>query len=186
VATDDKGFIRVDDRLQTTAPGIWAAGDVNGQQPFTRVCQEEGKVVYANAFEGQSLEIDRTALPHAIFTDPEIGSVGLTEEAARGDGYDLAAGLVTFDRVEKAEIIGETAGFIKYVADRRTHRLLGCHVIGPAAADLVYDAVIVMRRRGTLDELASPSASFPRSRKAWRAPRAACSARSPRRRWRGH
>lgn len=161
VATDDHGFIRVDDRLQTTVSGIWAAGDVNGQQPFTRICQEEGKVAYANAFEGQALEIDRLALPHAIFTDPEIGSVGLTEDAARAAGHDVAAGLVTFDRVEKAEIIGETAGFIKYVTDRRTHRLLGCHVVGPAAADLVYDAVIVMRHRGTLDELALAVGVFP-------------------------
>jgi mercury(II) reductase len=161
VETDRHGYVRVDEYLRTSVPGIWAVGDVNGQQPFTRVCQEEAKVAYANAFEGADIAMERLHLGHAVFTDPEIGSVGLTEREARERGYDVAAGLVTFDQVEKAEIIGETTGLIKYVAERRTHRLLGCHVIGPGGADLVYDAVVVMRHGGTLDELAKAVGIFP-------------------------
>ncbi|MFN2483524.1 MAG: hypothetical protein ABR509_01115 [Candidatus Limnocylindria bacterium] len=87
--------------------------------------------------------------------------MGLTEAAARAAGHDVAVGLVTFDRVEKAELTGETTGFIKYVAERGSRRVLGCHVIGPHAADLVYSATVVIRRRGTLDELATAVGIFP-------------------------
>jgi pyruvate/2-oxoglutarate dehydrogenase complex dihydrolipoamide dehydrogenase (E3) component len=161
IESDEEGFVVVDDRLSTNVPGIWAIGDVNGQQPFTRVCQEEGKLAYANAFEGADLRMQRAFLPHAIFTDPEIGSVGLTKERALAEGRDAVAGLVPFARVEKAELIGETTGFIKYVADRATHELLGCHVVGPYATDLVYDAVIVMRAGGRIDDLATAVGVFP-------------------------
>jgi pyruvate/2-oxoglutarate dehydrogenase complex dihydrolipoamide dehydrogenase (E3) component len=161
VELDPDGFVRVDDELRTTAAGIWAIGDVNGAQPFTRVCQEEAKIAFANAFHDAGLQMSRASLPHAVFTDPEVGSVGLTEQAARGRGHDVIAGLVPFERIEKAELIGETAGFIKYVAERDTHRLLGCHVVGHQAADLVYDAVVVMRREGLIDDLALAVGVFP-------------------------
>jgi pyruvate/2-oxoglutarate dehydrogenase complex dihydrolipoamide dehydrogenase (E3) component len=161
VELDPKGFVRVDDELRTTAPGIWAIGDVNGAQPFTRVCQEEAKIAFANAFHDAGLRMRRDPLPHAVFTDPEVGSVGLTEQAAREQGHDVIAGLVPFGRIEKAELIGETRGFIKYVAERESHRLLGCHVVGYQAADLVYDAVVVMRREGLIDDLALAVGVFP-------------------------
>lgn len=161
VATDERRFVRVDDGLSTNVPGIFAIGDVNGLQPFTRVCQEEAKVAYANAFENAGLRMQRHFLPHAIFTDPEVGSVGLTKDRALAEGYDAVAGLVPFERIEKAELIGETTGFIKYVADRTTHRLLGCHVVGTGAADLVYDAVVVMRAAGRIDDLATAVGVFP-------------------------
>jgi pyruvate/2-oxoglutarate dehydrogenase complex dihydrolipoamide dehydrogenase (E3) component len=161
VATRTDGSIVVDDRLRTNVPGIWAIGDVNGEQPYTRVCQEEAKVAYADAFEGAEARIDRLSLGHGIFTDPEIGSVGLTEAAARRAAYDVAVGLVTYDRLEKAELIGAELGFIKLVVERETRRLLGCHVIGRQAADLVWGAALVLRRRGILDELATAVGIFP-------------------------
>ncbi|MBA2253524.1 MAG: FAD-dependent oxidoreductase [Chloroflexi bacterium] len=161
VAGRPDGSIVVDDRLRTNVPGIWAVGDVNGEQPFTRVCQEEAKVAYADAFEGSDVRIDRLSLGHGIFTDPEIGSVGLIEATARDAGYDVAVGLVTFDKIEKAELIGADVGLIKFVVERGTRRLLGCHVIGRQAADLVWSATVVIRRRGTLDELATAVGIFP-------------------------
>jgi pyruvate/2-oxoglutarate dehydrogenase complex dihydrolipoamide dehydrogenase (E3) component/predicted RNA-binding Zn-ribbon protein involved in translation (DUF1610 family) len=161
VATRADGAIVVDDRLRTNVSGIWAVGDVNGQQPFTRVCQEEAKVAYADAFEGADLRIDRFSLGHGIFTDPEIGSVGMTEAAARAAGHDVAVGLVTLDRIEKAELIGAELGLMKYVIERSSRRVLGCHVIGPQAADLVWSAAVVIRRRGIIDELASAVGIFP-------------------------
>jgi pyruvate/2-oxoglutarate dehydrogenase complex dihydrolipoamide dehydrogenase (E3) component len=161
VELDPRGFVRVDDELRTTAAGIWAIGDVNGLQPFTRVCQEEAKIAFANAFHDAGLRMRRESLPHAVFTDPEVGSVGLTERTAREQGHDVIAGLVPFGRIEKAELIGETEGFIKYIADRDTHRLLGCHVVGYQAADLVYDAVVVMRAEGLIDDLALAVGVFP-------------------------
>jgi pyruvate/2-oxoglutarate dehydrogenase complex dihydrolipoamide dehydrogenase (E3) component/predicted RNA-binding Zn-ribbon protein involved in translation (DUF1610 family) len=161
VATRPDGSIAVDDRLRTNVDGIWAVGDVNGQQPFTRVCQEEAKIAHADAFEGADLRIDRLSLGHGIFTDPEIGSVGMTEAAARAAGHDVAVGLVTFDRIEKAELIGAEIGLIKYVVERSSRRVLGCHVIGPQAADLVWSASVVIRRRGSIDELATAVGIFP-------------------------
>jgi pyruvate/2-oxoglutarate dehydrogenase complex dihydrolipoamide dehydrogenase (E3) component/predicted RNA-binding Zn-ribbon protein involved in translation (DUF1610 family) len=161
VATRADGSVVIDDRLRTNVPGIWAVGDVNGEQPFTRVCQEEAKVAYADAFDGADLRIDRLRLGHGIFTDPEIGSVGLTEAAARAAGYDVAVGLVTYDKIEKAELIGAEVGLIKYVVERDSRRLLGCHVIGHQAADLVWTASVVLRRRGVLDDLATAVGIFP-------------------------
>src|SRR6266508_1719360 len=161
VESDGRGFVRVDDRLRTTAPRIWAVGDVNGLQPFTRVCQEEAKLAYADAFSDDHTAMRRDALAHAIFTDPEVGSVGLTERAARERGDDVVAGLVPVDRFEKAELMGETRGFVKFVADAASHRLLGCHVVGPFGADLVYGAAIVMRSGGRLDDLAMAVGVFP-------------------------
>ncbi len=155
------GAIPVNDYMETNVPGIWAIGDVNGEQPFTRVCQEEAKVAYANGFEGRRHRIDRSALGHAIFTDPEIASVGLTEQEARAQGRDVAVGLVTFDQIEKAEIMGETTGLIKYVVERESRTLLGAHVIGPDAANLIYDASIVIGQRGRLDDIAKTVGIFP-------------------------
>lgn len=161
VTSRDDGTLPVDDRMATNVPGIWAVGDVNGEQPFTRVCQEEAKIAYTNAFDGADARIDRLPLGHAVFTDPEVATVGLTEAQARAQGYDVAVGLVTFDQIEKAELIGETMGLIKYVVERDSRRLLGAHVIGPDAANLVYTPTVVLRRRGTLDELATAVGIFP-------------------------
>ncbi len=161
VAVNRRGYVKVNGRLETNVPGIWAIGDINGEQPFTRVCQEEGRVAFVNAFEHRRLTIRREALGHAVFTDPEIGSVGYTESAARELGIDTAVGLVTFDRIEKARLMGETSGLIKYVVERSSRRVLGCHIVGPNAADLVYDAVLVMRHNGTLDEIGMAVGIFP-------------------------
>ena len=161
VALRDDGSVVVDERLRTSVPGIWAIGDVNGEQPFTRVCQEEAKVAYADAFEDADVRIDRLSLGHGIFTDPEIGSVGLTEAAARAAGHDVAVGLVTYDKIEKAELIGADLGLIKFVVERDSRRVLGCHVVGRQAADLVWTAAVVIRHRGTLDELATAVGIFP-------------------------
>lgn len=161
IAMREDGSIPVDSRMSTNVDGVWAVGDVNGEQPFTRVCQEEGKIAYANAFQHADVHIDRRSLGHAVFTDPELASVGMTERAAREEGHDVAVGLVTFDQVEKAELIGETTGLVKYVVERETRTLLGAHIVGPSAADLLYPASVVIRAGGTLDDLAKTVGIFP-------------------------
>jgi pyruvate/2-oxoglutarate dehydrogenase complex dihydrolipoamide dehydrogenase (E3) component len=161
IELDDKQHVVVNDRLETSAAGIWAIGDVNGLQPFTRVCQEEAKVAYANAFENAGLSVARASLGHAVFTDPEIGSVGKTEAQARAADLEPVTATVTFDQIPRATLTGETRGFIKYVAARGTRRLLGCHVIGPSAAELTYAAAMTIRRGGTIDEIARTVGIFP-------------------------
>lgn len=118
-------------------------------------------MAYANAFEDAHLKLERLSLGHAICTDPAIGSVGLAERQARERGDDVKSGLVPFDLVEKAEIIGETTGLITYRIERDTRRILGCHAIGPQMADHNDDAVIVMRQGGTIDALAKAVGIFP-------------------------
>lgn len=160
IETDARGFIRVTDLLETTAPGVWAIGDVNGLQPFTRVCQEEGKIAYANAFHGTRLRVNRRALGHGVFTDPEIGSVGYLERDVP-EPFDPVTVVVGFDQVARAELSGERRGFIKLVADRETRLLLGCHIVGPQAAELVYDAALVIRNEGRIDDMAQTVGIFP-------------------------
>lgn len=161
VETDDKGNIKVNDYLETNVPGIYAIGDANGQQPFTPVALEEGKIAYINAFGDKKVKMARDAIGHAVFTDPEIGSIGLTEQQAKQQGHDIAIQVTPFTSVAKASLIGETAGFIKYVVDRKSHRILGCHVVGADAANLAYDAIIVARTGGTIHDIAPTVALFP-------------------------
>lgn len=160
IRVDKRGFIVVNDFLESTAPGVWAIGDVNGFQPFTRVCQEEGKIAHANAIQMTRLRINRKALGHAVFTDPEIGSVGALEREAR-ERYEVAEATVEFEQVARAQLNGLMRGVIKVVADRQTRRLLGCHIIGPHAAELVYDAALMIRREGRVDDIARTVGIFP-------------------------
>lgn len=150
----------VTDELETTASRVWAIGDVNGLQPFTRVCQEEAKVAYTNAVQDARLRINRGALGHAVFTDPEIGSMGWREPDVPPP-FEAVAASVTFDQVARAELGGARRGLITLAADRRTHALLGCHIVGPQAAELVYDAAMVISRRGRVDEMARTVGIFP-------------------------
>jgi len=122
----------------------------------------------SGAFENSRLTIRREALGHAGFTDPEIGSVCYTESATRELGIDTGVGLVTFDRIEKARLMGETSGLIKYVVERSSRRVLGCYVVGPNAADLVYAAVLVTPHNGPLDEIGTAVGVFQRCKREWK------------------
>src|SRR5690606_6677363 len=108
------------DYLRTTVEHIWAVGDINGRQPFTRVAQEEGNAAFANAFEGASLRVPRERIPHAIFTDPEAGSVGSTEAEAREQGIEVAAMTISAHQVTRAFLSGREAGLLKFIVDARS------------------------------------------------------------------
>ena len=123
--------------------------------------QCDAKVAFANAFQDARLRMKRESLPHAVFTDPEVGSVGLTEHAARDRATTSSRDSFRSSASRRPSSIGETRGFIKYVAERDTHRLLGCHVVGYQGADLVYDAVVVTRAEGLIDDLALAVGIFP-------------------------
>jgi pyruvate/2-oxoglutarate dehydrogenase complex dihydrolipoamide dehydrogenase (E3) component len=153
VAARSDGSIVVDGRLRTNVAGIWAVGDVNGEQPFTRVCQEEAKVAYADAFEGADVRIDHLSLGHGIFTDPEIGSVGLTEAEAKARGYDVRVGTFPFGVLGRAKMAGEIEGFVKIVGERKYDELLGVHMIGLRATELVAEATVALRLESTVEEI---------------------------------
>lgn len=111
---------------------------------FTHTARDDAEVVYRTVYRGEDRTIDDRVVPHAIVLDPEVASVGLTEEVARATGRDISTGTQEFAGVAKARAIGETRGFVKFVVDASNERILGCHVVGPDAGNLVHEAVIAM------------------------------------------
>src|SRR5262249_31106334 len=129
VATDAKGFIRVNGRLETTVPGIWALGDVKGGPAFTHISYNDYQIVSANLFEGKNLSTDNRIVPYAVFTDPQLGRVGMTEKEARATGRPLKIGSIPMSWVARAIERDETTGLMKLVVDARTDRILGAAIL---------------------------------------------------------
>lgn len=147
-----RGGIAVDDRMQTNVPGVYAVGDVTGGTMLAHVAMHEGVVAAENAL-GHERRMDRKAVPSCIFTEPEVASVGLSEEAAREAGYEVQVGKFPFANNGKAVAMGEVEGFVKVVASQRFGEVLGVHVVGPHASDLVLEGTLAMVLEATLDEL---------------------------------
>ncbi|MGC8837974.1 MAG: dihydrolipoyl dehydrogenase [Anaerolineae bacterium] len=153
VRTSRKG-IAVDERMQTNVPGVYAVGDVVGGAMLAHVAMHEGVVAAENAL-GHERRMDYRAVPSCIFTEPEVASVGLSEEAAREAGYEVQVGKFPFANNGKAVSAGEVEGFVKVVASRRFGEVLGLHVVGPHASDLVLEGTLALVLEATLDELES-------------------------------
>ena len=151
---DRQGFLSVDDRLRTGTEDVWALGDLRGTDMFTHTARDDADVAYRAVFKNDAdASIAERIVPHAVFVDPEVGSVGLTEAEARDAGHDIAVGVQRFDGVAKARAMGNTRGFIKIVADAATDKILGCHIAGPEAGNLVHEAVIAMVAGATYTDL---------------------------------
>jgi pyruvate/2-oxoglutarate dehydrogenase complex dihydrolipoamide dehydrogenase (E3) component len=137
VQTDPHGYIRVNNRLETGVPGIWALGDVKGGPAFTHISFNDFQIVYANLIEGRSLNTDNRYVPYAVFTDPQLGRVGLTEKEARASGRRLKIGKIPMSWVARAIERDETAGLMKLVVDADTDRILGAAILGTEGGELV-------------------------------------------------
>jgi dihydrolipoamide dehydrogenase len=144
VRSNTRGEIVVDNRLETGAKGIYAIGDVIGGMMLAHVASREGIVAATNALGG-NVVMDYSAIPAAIFTSPQIGSVGLREFQAKERGLNIKTGRFQFRSLAMAHCIGEIAGIIKIVADRDTGRILGMHIIGPNAAELVQQGTVAIK-----------------------------------------
>ena len=125
VETDGQGFIRVNSRLETNVRGIWALGDIKGGPAFTHISYNDFQIVYANLIEGRSLSTDNRQVPYCVFTDPQLGRVGLTEKEARATGRQLKIGRIPMSWVARAMERDEMAGLMKLVVDADTDRILG-------------------------------------------------------------
>ena len=143
VECDDKGAIRVDEHLATTCPGIYAYGDVIGQAMFKHTSSYEGQLAYRNS-RGANEAVSYRGNPHAVFSDPQIGAVGLTEQDCREQGLDYRALRKDYVDSAKGKIIGAPRGFAKLLIERHSDRILGFHIIGPDAATLVHEVVVAM------------------------------------------
>jgi mercuric reductase len=154
-----KAGIVVDEHMRTSVPGIWAAGDVNAVAQFTPVAQYQARLAVADMFTRDGSTADYSVLPTSIFTDPELGSVGLTEQQALEQGYETET--VRNDHVRRFSYIEARHGLFKIVFDRATRRVLGLHVVSRNAGDIVQGLSLGLRLGATVDELAAMHHVFP-------------------------
>ncbi|MBW3630702.1 MAG: mercury(II) reductase [Gemmatimonadetes bacterium] len=153
VHTDDRGFVRVDKTGRTSVRHILAAGDVVGDPLLVTIAAQAAQVAVRNALNGRNDEINLSAVPSAVFSDPQVASVGMKEAEARAQGFDVKVARLSFEDVPKAAAIHETRGLIKMVADRTTDRVLGVHIVGPLAADIIHEATLAVRFAMTTQDL---------------------------------
>ena len=144
VEADEQGFIRVNEYLETTVPGIWALGDVKGGPAFTHISYDDHLVVFEHLVYGKKRSIERRIVPYALFTDPELGRVGMTESQAREAGFRLKVGRIPMSRVARAVELDETEGLMKVVIDADTDRILGAAILSPSGGELVQILMTLM------------------------------------------
>ena len=137
IETDGRGFVRVDERLQTTAPGVWALGDVNGGPQFTHVSLDDFRIVTANLLAGGNRTTTDRLIPYTVYLDPELGRVGLTETEARRRGLDIKVARLPMSAVPRAKTLGETSGLMKAVIDAGSNRILGCAVLAAHGGEVL-------------------------------------------------
>ena len=148
----DHGWIQVNKQMQTNIPGIYAIGDVVGPPLFAHKASKDG-IIAAEVIAGMKSEATYRAIPWSIFTDPEISSVGLTESQAKAEGYDPIVGKFPFTALGRALLAGETEGFVKIIADKESELVLGVHVIGPEASDIISEAALAIEMSATLEDI---------------------------------
>jgi pyruvate/2-oxoglutarate dehydrogenase complex dihydrolipoamide dehydrogenase (E3) component len=137
VATDEHGFVKVNAKLETNVPGIWAIGDCNGGPAFTHISYNDFQIVFGNLAEGKNLSTDGRIVPYCVFTDPQLGGIGLTEKEARAKGYKLKVGSIPTSRVARAIERDETAGMMKIVVDASNDQILGATILSSEGGELV-------------------------------------------------
>ena len=156
VTTNEKGYIVVDEFYETAKKGIWAFGDIIGKKMFRHSANEEAQIVWHNAEHGKKSRLNHLTVPHAVFSWPEIASVGLTEEQAvklMGKG-EVMTGKALYTDVARGEAMRETEGFAKAIVHRKTGKVLGYHIIGPQASVLIQEVVNAMANDGNLWSIA--------------------------------
>ncbi len=160
VETDKRGFIPVDHDFQTNLPGVFAIGDVIGGAMLAHKAEDEGMAV-AEILAGQSGHVNYEAIPGVVYTHPEMASVGKTEEQLKEAGTSYKAGKFPFTANSRARCIGEADGFVKVLAHGTSDKVLGVHIIGPMAGDLIAEAVSVMEFGGSAEDIARTCHAHP-------------------------
>ncbi|MHC5776329.1 mercuric reductase [Nostoc sp.] len=153
VATDTRGFIQVNDRLETNIPGIWALGDINGGPQYTHVSLDDYRIVKANLIDGGDSPKERLRqrstgdrlVPSCLFIDPELAHVGLTETEARQQGYAIRVAKLDASAIPRAKTLGQTDGLLKAIVDTETSRILGCSLLCHEAGEVISTVQMVMQ-----------------------------------------
>ncbi|OOQ58441.1 dihydrolipoyl dehydrogenase [Mucilaginibacter pedocola] len=153
VELDDKGYIKVNDRLETNVPGIYALGDIKGGPAFTHISYHDYTIVYRNLIEKQNLSIKDRVVPYCMFTDPELGRVGITEAEAKAQGLNYKVAKLPMAHVARALETGDTRGFMKAVVDADTKKILGVAVIGVEGGEIMSVLQMAMEGGITYDKI---------------------------------
>ena len=153
VTVDERGFIPVDEDFQTNVPGIYAIGDVIGGAMLAHKAEDEGAVC-AEILSGETGHIDYDSIPGIVYTHPEVAAAGKTEEQLKEAGIEYNSGKFPFSANSRARCNADADGFVKILSDKATDRLLGCHIIGPQAGDLIQEVVNVMEFGGSAEDIA--------------------------------
>ncbi len=153
LALDERGFIAVDDHCHTNLPNVWAVGDVVRGPMLAHKAEEEG-VAVAERIAGKHGHVNFNTIPWVIYTSPEIAWVGKTEQQLKAEGIAYNAGTFPFMANGRARALGDTSGMVKFLADARTDEILGVHIIGPMASELIAEAVVAMEFRASAEDIA--------------------------------
>jgi mercuric reductase len=145
--------IKIDDRMRTTRPGVYAVGDVTGQDMFVYMAANGAKIAAENALNGDGRQYDNSVMPEVIFTDPQVAMVGLTEADAREKGFNVKTSILGLEHVPRALAARDTRGLIKLVADADTQKLIGAHIMAPEGAESIQTAAIAIKVGMTTDQL---------------------------------
>ena len=144
IETDRRGFIEANERLETSAPGVYALGDVKGGPAFTHISYDDFRIIRTNLLEGGSATITNRQIPYTMFIDPQLGRIGLSEQEARDQGLDVLVAKIPMSYVSRAVELGETRGFMKAVIDAGTSQILGCAVLGIEGGEIMAMIQIAM------------------------------------------
>lgn len=161
VERNEKGFVKVNGFLQTGQPHIYAAGDVTGIMPLETVAAKQGSLAVQNMFKETKKAIDYTVIPRAVFTSPEIASVGLTEEEYMKKYNVCLCRTISFEHVERAALMKEARGIITMVVHPDTKEVAGVHILGPHAAEIINTATYAIRNRMTIYDIRDTVHVFP-------------------------
>jgi dihydrolipoamide dehydrogenase len=161
VAADERtGRVPVDENFETNVPGVYAIGDLVAGPMLAHKAEEEG-IAFAERLAGRKSHVNYEAIPSVVYTWPEVASVGLTEEQVKGAGREYRVGKFPFAANGRARCLDETEGLVKMIADARTDRLLGVHMMGPRASELIAEPVAVMEFGGSAEDIARTCHAHP-------------------------
>ena len=160
VKMDGRGFVGVDENYQTSVPGIYAIGDVIGGAMLAHKAEEEG-IACMEILAGQAGHVNYGAIPGVVYTHPEIAALGKTEENLKDEGVNYTVGKFPFSANARARANADAEGFVKILADADTDRVLGCHIIGPGAGELVQEVVLAMEFEGAAEDVARTCHAHP-------------------------
>ena len=160
VKLDNRGRVEVDDHFQTNVPGIYAIGDVIRGPMLAHKAEDEG-IALAEILAGQAGHVNYGVIPGVVYTSPEVAAVGKTEEELKAEGVDYKAGKFLFLANGRAKANQTTDGFVKVLADARTDRVLGVHIVGPQAGELIHEAAVLMEFGGSAEDLARTCHAHP-------------------------